>query len=205
MILNNNKKENYHYIFEDNVQEPSRTKRLARGRNLIIQEMREENKRRPMQYLIMLDLDDVNTNGFFVDTIDTCFEYDPATWDVLCANQRTYYYDLWALRKPGLIDGDVWKDKEYKPDRSDFPHFKIPYQDGLVSVESAFGGIAVYRIAAIPSTAKYIGNYNPNIPYGKCFFWFMKQFHEKCEHVEFNEEIFESGGRLFINSRFYNL
>ena len=38
-ILNENKKENYYYIFEDNITEPRRTMRLAHGRNKIIEKM----------------------------------------------------------------------------------------------------------------------------------------------------------------------
>jgi hypothetical protein len=43
-ILEKHKKENYHYIFEDNVKEPLRTKRLANGRNKILEKMHEINK-----------------------------------------------------------------------------------------------------------------------------------------------------------------
>jgi len=68
-ILEKNKKSNYYYIFEDNIQEKRRTVRLERGRNLIMDKVRKLNK----EYLIMLDLDNVNKRGTFVKTIESCF------------------------------------------------------------------------------------------------------------------------------------
>ena len=76
-ILEKNKKSNYYYIFENNIQEKKRTVRLERGRNLIMDKVRELDK----EYLIMLDLDNVNKLGTFVKTIDSCF--DNEDWDVI--------------------------------------------------------------------------------------------------------------------------
>jgi len=59
-LLIKNKKDNYLYIFEDNVTEPLRTIRLANGRNKILNKVREINTYNTYQYLIMIDLDDVN-------------------------------------------------------------------------------------------------------------------------------------------------
>jgi len=71
-ILENNKKGNYFYIFEDNIKEERRTVRLERGRNLILDKVKELNKDNNYEYLIMIDLDNVNRNGTFVKTIDNC-------------------------------------------------------------------------------------------------------------------------------------
>ena len=71
-ILNENKKNNYYYIFEDNVTEPRRTMRLAHGRNKIIEKMKELNG---YDYLIMLDMDDTNESGKFIETIHTNFKH----------------------------------------------------------------------------------------------------------------------------------
>ena len=82
-ILNKNKKDNYFYIFEDKIIEPLRTVRLSNGRNKLLDKVREINIDNTYEYLIMLDLDDVNNSGEFVNTIKSNFKYD--NWDVMTA------------------------------------------------------------------------------------------------------------------------
>ena len=192
-ILEQHKKENYHYIFEDNVKEPLRTKRLANGRNKILEKMHEINKEKYYDYFIILDMDDVNQSGVFVNSIETCFEYE--NWDALTGNQSGKYYDLWALRKKDDMDYDCWEKVKnhffniyarYKYVYSKLKNY--PQQGGLLEVDSAFGGVAIYKIKSIPSHCKYVGTH----PNGN----------EKCEHVEFNECIKKNGGTIFINSAF---
>lgn len=72
-LLKINKKLNYYYLFEDDVLEKRRTVRLANGRNKILEKCRELNKNNYYNYLIMLDMDDVNDNGKFVNSIESCF------------------------------------------------------------------------------------------------------------------------------------
>jgi len=82
--------------------------RLAHGRNKILEKAKELNKNGEYTYLIMLDMDDVNSSGTFVDSIESCFKYNYDDWDVLTGNQKDKYYDIWALRKSGYIDYDCW-------------------------------------------------------------------------------------------------
>ena len=169
-ILNEAKKDNYHYIFEDNVTEPARTMCLAHGRNQLIAKMRELDTYGVYHYLIMMDLDNINSSGSFIDSIETCFDYETDDWDVLTANQTGGYYDLWALRYSEIIDGDFWKDKYYKEEIEEtqriiiVPQLILP-QDTLIEVDSAFGGIAIYKISSIPEDAKYVGKYPDDKPY----------------------------------------
>ena len=58
---------------------------------------------------------------------------------------------------------------------------------GLIPVNSAFGGIAIYKIKSIQE-CRYNGLYDDE--------------GEKCEHVDFNECIRSKGGKIFINSSF---
>jgi len=191
-FLNENKKDNYYYILEDNVKESKRTVRLENGRNKIIDKMNELNINNSFDYLIMLDMDDVNDSGKFVETIDTCFKYE--NWDALMGNQQTKYYDIWALREKNTIDYDCWrelnnaKDENQKSNINNIitnTHYK---KNGLVEVDSAFGGIAIYKISSIKD-CRYKGEY----PNGD----------EMCEHVNFNKCIKKKGGKLFINTEFY--
>jgi hypothetical protein len=66
-----------------------RTLYLERGRNILLNEAKKlnTNNNNIYKYLIILDTDDVNINGTFVDSIETCFYYD--NWDVLFCNQKT--------------------------------------------------------------------------------------------------------------------
>jgi hypothetical protein len=191
-ILQKHKKENYHYIFEDNVKEPLRTKRLSNGRNKILEKMHEINKDKYYDYFIVLDMDDVNKSGTFVNSIETCFDYE--NWDVLTANQSGRYYDLWALRKKEDMEYDCWEkvhNNKYDPFAT-FKYVTLKYknypQDGLLKVDSAFGGAGIYKIQSIPSHCKYVGTHPNGL--------------EKCEHVEFNECIKKNGGNIFINTKF---
>jgi len=194
-LLNKYKKDNYYYIFEDNIEEPRRTMRIANGRNKILDKMKELGI---FDYLIMLDLDDVTNNGTFIETIKTCFQYND--WDVLTANQKNKYYDLWALRMPGYIEYDVHgeisrndpvEEKTIIYNKIDHSNFK---HNGLLEVDSAFGGIAIYKIASIKN-CKYVGEYISHNRY--------PEHSEQCEHVEFNKCIKNNGGKIYINSQFY--
>lgn len=191
-ILQKHKKANYHYILEDDIKEPLRTLRLSNGRNKILNTMREINKDGYYDYLIMLDIDDINESGKFVESVESCFKYD--NWDVLTGNQSGTYYDLWALRKKHDMDHDcIRKMKEHSDDpdaynkyvKSKFKHYP---ENDLLEVDSAFGGIAIYRTRSIPSHCKYVGKYQNG--------------EEKCEHVEFHECIKHNGGSIYINTSF---
>jgi hypothetical protein len=191
-LLNKYKKNNYYYMFEDNITEPHRTMRIANGRNKILDKIKEINKDNYYQYMVMLDLDNINESGTFVSSIETCFKYND--WDVLTGNQSDTYYDLWALRKNGDMEYDCWKKlKELEPNSDNeyaYVHSKqkvyLPNQ--LLPVDSAFSGIAIYKLSSIPDTCRYIGKYDDG--------------DELCEHVEFNKCIKKNGGKIYINTSF---
>jgi len=192
-LLNEIKKDNYHYIFEDNIKEPRRTMRIAHGRNKILNKMNELGK---FDYLIMLDLDDVTNSGTFIQSIKTCFKHND--WDVLTANQKNKYYDLWALRKPGYLDYDIWGEieKDNPVENKEIIYNKInnsKFENGLIEVDSAFGGIAIYKISSIKN-CKYIGEYKSDK---------YPDNSEQCEHVQFNKCIKNNGGKIYINTEFY--
>lgn len=191
-LLNKYKKNNYYYIFEDKVSEPRRTMRIANGRNKILDKIKEINKDNYYQYMVMLDLDDINDSGTFVSSIETCFKYN--NWDVLTGNQSDVYYDLWALRKKGYMEYDCWKklkELESNPD-NEYAYVgskQIVYlPNQLLPVDSAFGGIAIYKLSSIPDECRYIGKYDDG--------------DELCEHVEFNKCIKKNGGKIYINTNF---
>jgi hypothetical protein len=192
-ILLENKKSNYEYIFENNITEPRRTMRIANGRNKILNRIRELNINQYYNYLIMLDLDDVNISGNFVNTINTCFEY--SNWDVLTGNQHEQYYDLWALRKKNDMEYDCWRMVQQNSNIPNSQYIFVyskykKYDPGqLLEVDSAFSGIAIYKLSSIPNECNYVGQYDDG--------------GELCEHVEFNRCIKNSGKNIYINSSFF--
>lgn len=187
-IMEFHKKPNYHYLYETDVP-GRRTEILARGRNAIVDKVIELNA----TYMVMLDLDDVNHSGSFVDNIQTCFAYKG--WDMLAANQKERYYDVWALRKKGLMEVDCWRqirhlsENEKKKHRQ-FINSGICFRgSGLVPVQSAFGGMAIYRVKALEG-CRYRGTHADGT--------------EKCEHVDFHLDMLKKGSKLFINTDFIN-
>jgi hypothetical protein len=188
-ILQEKKKSNYYYILEDNITEERRTVRLANGRNKILEKARSISNNTDYDYLIILDMDNVNESGTFIESIETCFEYNVNDWDVLTGNQSDWYYDIWALRKENDYNMDFAADPNGLPTR-------FYEKNGLLEVNSAFGGIAIYKLSSIPKSCKYIGEYKENNEFN------IKPYNEKCEHVEFNECIKDNGGKLYLNTEF---
>ena len=192
-LLNDNKKDNYIYLFEDNITEPLRTVRLANGRNKVLNKIRELNKDNKYQYMIIVDLDDRTVSGNFINTIYTNFLYDD--WDVLTGNQSDQYYDLWALRMINFLDYDCIK-AMYSDMSKQLPGYQTHiidkmkhYEPGqLLDVKSAFGGIAIYKLNSIPDTCKYIGNNDDGS--------------EISEHVPFNQCLKDNNKKIYINTSF---
>ena len=93
------------------------------------------------------------------------------------------------MRKKGDYDIDFRKDPYGIPN-------KFYKKNGLLEIDSAFGGIAIYKISSIPNECKYIGEYLENNEEE------FKPYDEKCEHVDFNKCIKKNGGKLFLNTEF---
>lgn len=196
-ILEENKKNNYIYIFENNINEPLRTMRISNGRNKILDKVREVNKNNEYDFLVMMDLDDVNSSGKFVDSIESCF--NNMDWDVLTGNQSDKYYDIWAFRKKDLLDYDCWReyskatrngmsDKEAKDKYVNGVIDKFEPSNEFIEVDSAFSGIAIYKLNSKVLNCKYDGKYDDGS--------------EICEHVPFHECIKKNGGKIFLNTNF---
>ena len=156
----------------------SRTVRLAHGRNKLWNTVHSMSK--SPDYVLMLDLDGVNKN---LEGVMTCMTL-PNEWGGCCANQRTTYYDLWALRTyDSWVNCDVWYECTANR-RQRFRH--IDSNASPIKVQSCFGGAALYKYAKVNPNAAYIGSFNG---------------HEKCEHVEFHAQI---GASMYIQPAMLN-
>jgi hypothetical protein len=167
----------------------SRTERIAFCRNRYMEyiDMFAEDD----SFVVVADLDGANSD-ITPERFASIWENDD--WDVCCANQKAAYFDIWALRHSEWCPND-WKEdfKRLQTEgissrnalkRSLYSKMiKIREDESWMEVDSAFGGLAVYRKSII-SGLRYTG--------------LTKTGGEVCEHVGFNSNVRARGGRIFI-------
>jgi hypothetical protein len=176
---------------------PRRTERLSICRNHYLQQIRQNPLYREIDYVVVADLDGVNTR-ITRAAFATCWKR--ADWDMCAANQDGPYYDIWALRHPLWSPNDCWA--HYRFLNTIRPHveenlmtsvysrmLRIPPDRDWIPVDSAFGGLAVYRREMF-ELASYDG--------------INADGEECCEHVHFHAGLKRHGARLFINPALVN-
>jgi hypothetical protein len=171
-----------------------KTERIAIARNLAISEVK---KIKPdVDYVAVVDLDAINL-GLTREAIESCWNHK--NWSALFANQPDGYYDIYALRHR------IWSPRDFLQDyeslKDDFQEkialelsleskrIKIKKTSNLVKVESAFGGLGIYKASDILNEI-YLGLDGAGDPI--------------CEHLSVNFGIIEKGGDLFINPEMTN-
>ena len=174
---------------------PSRTQRLAFCRNVYIEEIEKNYKN--VSYVIISDLDDINKD-LNLNSITSCF--NRSDWDMCSANQNGPYYDIWALRHNLWNPVDPYKQLSFfKPFSYSLINkyvniyskmIKIPMNYNWIQVDSAFGGIAIYKRNCFDFGARYKGE--------------DKFGNQVCEHISFHEELIKKNLKLFINPKFIN-
>jgi hypothetical protein len=191
---------------------PDRLDRIRFCRNKYIDFIRSCNLENCPTYTIVADLDGMNT-AISKTGVKSCFKR--LDWDVVTANQTFGYYDILALRKDGWQEVD-WTE-EYKLAKealvlNKINHFKIMcglrkflYFESLkhrlvyskmkiikkrsnwISVNSAFGGLAIYK-------TEIFHRYN-----------YSKEFYSvETDHVSLNRKIVKAGGKIYINPMLIN-
>ncbi len=188
---------NFNYISLGNLSEKmdKRTERLAFCRNAYVKEIRTNYKN--IDYVIIADLDKLNQK-LTPKAIDSCFVRDD--WDMLSANQNGPYYDLWALRHKYWCPSDCWDSyrffKKYMTqygaamENQIFSKLiTIPQNSEWIEVDSAFGGLAIYK-RRVFDLSEYIG--------------VTDEGNEVCEHVHFHKILKEKNCKLFINPQLIN-
>jgi hypothetical protein len=145
----------------------------------------------------MLDLDGVNRD-LKPKCIETMWKFE--AWDAAFANQPLRYYDIWALRAKGWSESDCWK--EYQDLLQTLPEREakkiavtskmksISEKSKPIPVDSAFGGLGIYRIQAFLD-GEYLGMDSSG--------------NEICEHVHFHQKLVSKGHKLFIMPSLVNL
>lgn len=175
---------------------PARTERIAYCRNRYLEELRNNARYASADYVMVADLDGVN-NDLKREAVATCWSGD-LPWDVVTANQRDAYYDIWALRHPDWCPVDCHD--QYSRLRGLFGHpralaiaihsrmARLSARAAWIEVDSAFGGLAIYRRDALLA-----GEYS-GVAGGKAV----------CEHVPLHAQLRAKGYRLFINPALIN-
>jgi len=173
---------------------PLRTERLAICRNRCLEYLRSEQNSWA-EYFIVVDSDGICSqlsSNVMKDMISKDY------WSVMTANVRDHYYDIYALRHKTwcpddfyvAIKNDLKKGLSYqKAYLKNVTSKKIIIKPSskIIEVDSAFGGLAIYKISSIPEDAKYVG--------------VKKNGDEVCEHVSFHYSIKDNQGKIFINPR----
>ena len=176
---------------------PSRVPRLAHCRNIYVHELLSNPLYANMDYLLPIDLDGM-CDLLTEEGVLSCWERDD--WGAVFANQAGPYYDLSALRHPEWQANNCWDEfafltkvlgsEELAMERAIYNKMiTIPKDFSWIKVESAFGGLGIYKKAAL-SGAQYVA--------------FDQTGKEQLEHIHFNSMVRKNGYSIFINPRMIN-
>ena len=177
---------------------PKRTARIAFCRNTYVEEINNNNLYSNIDYVVVADLDGVN-NKINSNSVNSCWETN-LNWDACFANQSAPYYDIWALRHKIWSPNDCNEQAKFLREFSSSQSasakaaiyskmITIPSNSNPIKVDSAFGGIGIYKKDAF-KLGKYKGQ--------------DKKENQVCEHIHFNECLTKAGKILIINPKFIN-
>lgn len=130
-----------------------RTQRIAICRNKYIDVINKNPKYNLYDYVVVADLDGVNYK-LKKNSVNFCWDHFNK-WDACFANQNGPYYDIWALRHNlwspndfrdaqsfySNISNDFFKKFYFLPQRM----ITISKNYDPIKVESAFGGLGIYK------------------------------------------------------------
>lgn len=174
---------------------PDKIDRIAHCRQYYFDYLNKNYSKNQFDYIVIYDLDGINnklTNASFLSN------WNYSSWDVVTANQNGPYYDVAALRHYLWCPNDFTSEYNFFKEfyavdfinalvQSGFRKIYIPKNYGLIEVDSAFGGIAIYKAKVFFSSDGYIKNRKYGI-----------------DHVAFHKSITNKGYKIFINSEFIN-
>ena len=176
---------------------PDRISRLRHCRNAYVKELRVNPIYRDCDLVIVADLDGINTT-ISKDEFKLALD-SPLKWDVLAANQTGRYYDILALRHPFWSPNNCILESQWLSDfvgvRTAWKHsvgdrmLRIPRDLEPISVESAFGGLCIYRRWIFEKF-----DYSEDIP----------ESSEEIDHVTLHRKAREAGAKIFIHPGLVN-
>ena len=176
---------------------PDRIQRIRHCRNEYVKEIRTNSLYKDVDLIIVADLDGINTK---IDSAVFKLALDlELPWDALAANQSARYYDIFALRHPLWSPNDwsleahwleafLGKETSKKHSMTD-RMIHIPPTMPPIPVDSAFGGLCIYRR------------------------WVFNQFDyledsdaplNENEHVTIHRKLRAAGGEIYIHPGLIN-
>ena len=196
-----------------------RTTRLALARNLIVEEIKNNQKLKDFDLLIMIDFDDrsifkVDENNF-IKAIEFLFSKNNIAG--VFGNQPGLYFDMWALKDQHDFESDYFGDAlkfatakmqstdkinkeillDLKKNYFDKKKISFPINSPPVKVISAFGGLGIYKIKKIRDNKNiYEGEQEISIKFKDGVK--KKISYQRCEHKSFHQGFYDIGSDLFI-------
>jgi len=175
-----------------------RTERLSYLRNMALELGRKHERLGGFDYAVTMDMDNIN-EIFPKSKILSHLRNWPDGQAAVYANQTELYYDAWAYRHPEFSPEDCWelvRKKSTEMSRraakySVLDKIRVPWpaDAGMIEVDSAFGGLGIYKLSSVEG-CEYLG--------------INDKGEEICEHVEFHRQIREKGYKLFIDTAMIN-
>ncbi len=189
---------------------PQRTVRIAHARNVLLEWARQWRGVEQYQYVMLMDLDDVAVRPLdtraLLQTLDFLDASDRAVAGF--ANQLGLYYDMWALRHPHHCPVDIWEaalDHQNAHGCSNEAAFEAVVRPRMfridpamapLPVESAFGGLGLYKMGAyLAAPNPYLGSRVKVVSKGAARSVANIQ---TCEHVHFHAGLRAKGGELYV-------
>lgn len=165
---------------------PNRIDRLRFCRNVYVDHLRQFEKKPNFVFVVDFDIRNRRLKKFMIDQALGLQD----SWDALFANQSGRYYDIFALRHPEWSPGDCFQElnemrQEGVSRAKEIAVWskmrKIPRHNPLIPVDSAFGGLGIYR-----------GEVFTSFDYGRI------GESDESEHVQLNQELSRNSYHLFI-------
>ncbi len=192
-------KGNLHVISLGNLEPsfPNRMHRLFKARSAAWEFCRDSPALASADYFAVADWDGVNLQ-VTAEGVESCWRIPD--WDVVTANQPEGYYDVWTLRHPTWCPDDCLEN--YRRIEAELggaaayqialgsKRISIPESEGPIEVESAFGGLAIYRKEVFFESRYTLPA--PGEP-------------DICEHVPFHAGMRKQGARIVINPALVNM
>lgn len=196
-----------------------RTIRLALARNLIIKEIKNNQKLKDFDLLIMIDFDDCSVFKIEEKNLIKAIKYLYSKKNIagVFGNQPDLYFDLWALKDENNFKGDFFGDAlkfavekmkstdkinneillDLKENYFNKKKIVFPIEAPPLKVLSAFGGLGIYKVRTIKDNRRvYVGEQDFKVKFKDGVE--KKIFYQKCEHVNFHQGFNDMNLDLFI-------
>jgi hypothetical protein len=190
---------NFKFVSLGNLQDkiPDRIERICHCRNVCLEILRNDSLLSNCSYVVVSDLDGVNSL-LTRSAVLTCWA--KSDWDACMANQAAPYYDIYALRHPTWSPDDCWYFESQLRSGGMNPlsarqkaiysrMVVVPQDSEWIPVDSAFGGLAIYK--------KFLFD---NVKYYST----LENGDRVCEHVTLHQQMKLKGARFFINPALVN-